>query len=462
MKLTFFKADQPDSTNKRILRAALTVGLLSLLARGGIALRELVIAKSFGRGDAIDAFLIAFALPTFVVNLLMGALASSLIPVLIQTRKTQGAAAGQKLLSSMMFLSVITLSAVALLLGLLAPYYLPYLGSSFSAAKLQLTRDVLLMLLPWVIFSGCGLFVSAALNAGEKFAVPSLAPLITPLATIVFIVLTAPRWGVVSLVAGTVSGSILEAAVLIRALKSKEAQWTLRWGGMDANVRGVLLQCAPMLAGAFLMGSTSLVDQSMAAMLAGGSVAALSYGSKIVGAISTTGANALSTAALPYFSKMISANDWNGCRHTLKRYSLLAASVTLPLTLLLMVFSRPLVRLVFQRGAFTAADTELVTWIQICYAIQIPFYVLSLLFVRFLSSARRNDLLMYASAINLFVDIVLNLFFMRFWGVAGIALSTSIVFLISFAFVSICSIRILSRKRMGTDGSLESAAPING
>jgi putative peptidoglycan lipid II flippase len=217
-----------------------------------------------------------------------------------------------------------------------------------------------------------------------------------------------------------------------------------------------------MLAGAFLMGSTSLVDQSMAAMLAGGSVAALSYGSKIVGAISTTGANALSTAALPYFSKMISANDWNGCRHTLKRYSLLAASVTLPLTLLLMVFSRPLVRLVFQRGAFTAADTELVTWIQIYYAIQIPFYVLSLLFVRFLSSARRNDLLMYASAINLFVDIVLNLFFMRFWGVAGIALSTSIVFLISFAFVSICSIRILSRKRMGTDGSLESAAPING
>ncbi len=203
----------------------------------------------------------------------------------------------------------------------------------------------------------------------------------------------------------------------------------------------------PMLAGGFLMGSTSVVDQSMAAMLPGGSVAALSYAGKIVGLILAIGATALSTAALPYFSQMVAQNDWAGCRHTLKRYSVLIFVTTVPLTLALMAFSRPLVRLVFQRGAFTAADTDLVSWVQICYSIQIPFYIGSMLFVRFLSSIRRNDVMMYGSGISLILDVSLNLVLMRVWGIAGIALSTSLVYVAAFLFLGACSVRLLGQGR---------------
>jgi len=164
----------------------------------------------------------------------------------------------------------------------------------------------------------------------------------------------------------------------------------------------------------------------------------------------SVGALALSTATLPYFSRMVAANDFAGCRHTLKRYSLLVAAVTVPFTLLIIAFSRPIVRVLFQRGAFTSADTELVSWVQVCYAIQIPFYVCSMLFVRFISSIRRNDVLMYASAINLVLDVVLNLVLMRVWHVAGIALSTSIVYVISFLMISIWSVRYLARERLSS------------
>src|SRR5260370_22282472 len=124
---------------------------------------ELIVARAFGRSDALDAFLVAYLLPSFALGLVMGAFGSVLIPALVKTRQKQGAEAAQKLFSGMMLLSVLALTAIAALLGLLARYYLPYLGSGFSEAKLRLTRDLLYVLLPFVFFSGFAGCASAAL-----------------------------------------------------------------------------------------------------------------------------------------------------------------------------------------------------------------------------------------------------------------------------------------------------------
>ena len=242
------------------------------------------------------------------------------------------------------------------------------------------------------------------------------------------------------------SHRLLEGSLLLAVLQRHGIQLELTWKRFDPDVGRVLSQYAPMFAGALLMGGTGVVDQSMAAMLPGGSVAALSYANKIVGAVLAIGGTALNTGAFPYFSKMVAGNDWPGLRHTLKRYSMLVVLATVPLTVLLAVLSKSLVRVLFQRSAFTSADTELVSWVQVCYAAQIPFHIWSLLFVRFLCSIRRNDLLMYLAAVNLTLDIVLNLVLMRIWGVAGIAMSTSIVTATSFVLVAIASVRLLARQ----------------
>jgi putative peptidoglycan lipid II flippase len=448
MGFPFFPSGGADTTNRKIFRAALTVALAGLLAKAALGGKELVIAQWFGRSDALDAFLIAYLLPSFVMNLLTGALASSLVPVLVETRHKDGHEAGDRLVANVAILSLLVLAATALLLALLAPFYLPWLGSSFSPEKLRLTRELLYVLLPWIVLSGVAAVASSVLNAGEKFALPAIVPAITPLVTIFFIALMARGAGPFALAAGAAGGSLLEAGLLVYFfLRAQGTAFIFRWTGMDDNLRSVLRQYTPMLAGAFLMGSAGVVDQAMASMLPAGSVAALSYGGKIVNMFVLTAATALSTAVLPYFSKMAAASDWQGCRHTLKRYSMLIISSAVPFTLLLILLSRSLVRLIFERGAFTATDTALVSSVQIFYSIQIPFFIWGMLFVRFLSSIRRNDLLMYASAINLVVDVVLNLVLMKFMGVAGIALSTSLVYVVSFAFVSIATLKVLSHER---------------
>jgi len=450
MKLNFFRKTAPDTTNRKIFRAALIVGCLALLVKLAATAKELIIARSFGRGDEVDAFLIAFVLPAFVLNIGMGALGYALVPVFVETRQKQGVEAAQQLFSSIMLLGVIALAGVALLLGLAAPLYLPALGHSFSAAKLDLTRELLYLLLPWIVFSGVANLASSVLNASEKFALPALIPLLTTLITISLVLFQSRRWGIFTLAGGAVAGSLLESALLLHLLRVQGLRFNLRWHGMNARVRLVLRQYLPMLTGAILMGSTSVVDQSMAAMLPSGNVAALGYANKLIAGITSIGAMALSTATLPYFSRMVADRDFAGCRHTLKRYSLLVVSTTVPFTLLLIAFSRPIVKALFQRGAFTAVDTDLVSWVQVCYAIQIPFYIWSMLFVRFISSIRRNDILMYVSAINLLLDVVLNLVLMRVWHVAGIALSTSIFYIVSWLMLSLWSLRYLSREEISS------------
>lgn len=436
-----------DTTNRKIFRAALAVGFIGLVVKLAATFKELIIARTFGRGDEVDAFLIAFVLPAFVLNIGMSALGYALVPVFVETGAKEGKEAAQRLLSSMMLLGVVALAGVGALLGLTAPLYLPFLGHNFSPAKLVLTRELLYVLLPWIVLSGIANLASSVLNATEKFALPALVPLLSPFITIAMILSGYHRWGVFTLAGGAVCGSMIEVVLLLNVLHRHGMQFSLRWHGFDSRIRNVLSQYLPMLAGAVLMGSTAVVDQSMAALLPSGSVAALGYGNKVIGGILSLGALSLSTATLPYFSRMAAAHDWAGCRHTLKRYSLLVIGVTVPFTLLLIAFSRPIVRALFQHGAFRAADTELVSGVQICYAIQLPFYIWNMLFVRFITSIRRNDVLMYVAAVNLALDVVLNLILMRVWHVAGIALSTSLVCIASFLMISTWSVRFLAREK---------------
>src|ERR1041385_5612644 len=458
LKMAGFRKDRQDSTNRKIFRAALTIGLVSTVAKGGAVLKDLVVAHVFGRSDGLDAFLIAFLVPSFVLALLMSSLGSALIPVLVQSRQKGGADAEQKLLSSMMFFSMSVLVSIAAALGLFAPFYLRILGSSFSPEKLLLTREILYCLLPFMVFSGLATFVSGVLSAYKKFALPALVPVATPLITIAAILVAPRSWSVFSLAIGVVIGGFLEAVILLRLLKSCGVRFHLRWNGLNPDVRSVLQQYAPVLAGSVLMCSTTVIDQAMAAMLPSGSVSALSYANKIVGLILVIGSTALTTAALPYFSHMVAEGDLAGCRHTLKRYTALILITTVPLTLALIALSHPLIRLVFQRGAFNASDTDLVSRVQMCYFIQVPFYMCGMLFVRFLSSIRRNDVLMYGSAISLALDIALNLVLMRRIGIAGIALSTSLVYVVAFLILGTVSVKLLRQRHFDAAIALRAGA----
>ncbi len=432
-----------QSVNRRIFSGLLTIGVITALVRLATAGKDLVVAGQFGTSDVLDAFLIALVLPTFAVQVLAASFNPALVPTYISVRELEGENAAERLFSSASCAGIGLLVGVSLLLALAAPWLLAIVGSGFGREKLALTHVLFLLLLPLLTISGIGTIWASVLNATERFALVAAAPAFTPIMAVASLLLADKNVAIYALAIATVAGAILEAGLLAWALHRRGLPLCPRWYGVDANLRRVVQQYVPMVAGAALMSSTNLVDQSMATLLGPGSVSALSYGNKLVAFLLAVGATALGTAALPHLSRMVAYKDWAGLQHTLKTYNRLIALATIPLAGLLWLLAEPIVHLLFQRGAFTVADAQLVASVQAVYALQIPLYMLSVLLVRLISSTQSNVILLFSAAISLPLDIVLNLVLMRYLGVAGIALSTVLVYAVAFGFLTIAWNRIV-------------------
>lgn len=433
------------SVNRRIFISMVTVGGFTGMAYLATIFKDLVVAYRFGRGDEMDAFLIAFLLPSAAMNVVAGSFHPVLIPPYMQVRERDGEEAAYRLLANSMGLAVLLLAALSVVLALGAPFFLSLLGSGFGDEKAALTRSLFFVLLPVLILGGLVNLWMAILNAQQRFALPSASAAAIPIGTLAALFLLRHLWGVYALALGTLGGFALQAGLLASALRRRGLPVLPYWYGLDRATRQVISQYLPMLAGALLMSGTSLIDQGMAAMLGAGSVSAISYGNKFVALISGIGALVLSSVMLPHFSQMVAVNDWLGVRKTLRTYIGLILMITIPVTLLLVYLSDSLVALIFERGAFTQTDTHLVGRVQAFYLLQVPFYMVGILGVRLLNALRKNQTLMVLSGVVLIANAAGNYLLMQFWGVAGIALSTSIAYMISTGLIFLSLSRQIRR-----------------
>jgi putative peptidoglycan lipid II flippase len=432
-----------NAATRRLFSAAAVVALGTLLVKVASVGKELVVAYIFGTAAELDAFLIALMIPSLILAIIAGSFNSALIPTYIRVRERQGSVAAQKLFAGTTFWSIGLLILTTVLMLATAPLYLPILCKGFSPEKLTLTYQLLWVISPMLLISGICTSWAAVLNAGERFALVALAPMLTSIATVILL-LGFKSWGIFNLSLGMVIGQLLETIVIGAVLHKQGISIVPKWHGVNQDLIEVANQYAPSMVGAFLMCSTGLVDQSMAAMLPSGSVAALGYGNRIVSLPVIIASTAVSTVVMPYFSKLVADRDWSSVRHSLKHYLTLIFAASVPLTIGLILFSEPLVVALLQRGSFNAKDAHLVAEIQSCFAFQIPFYIACMLVVRVISAMRINHILVWGSAGNLLVNIVLNYVFMQWLGIAGIALSTSCVYAFSFAFLLVATLRQLS------------------
>jgi putative peptidoglycan lipid II flippase len=434
------------SVNRKIFRAAFTVGMMTLLVKGVGFAKSLVVAHQFGTSDQLDAFYIAWILPSMGISVMASALNNAFVPTYIQLQEMGDNSVAQRLLSNVMICAIGLLMGCSVILACFAPYILPLLGSSFRPEKLLLTEALFFVLLLTFCVKGVSAIWAGVLNSSDRFALASITPVIVPAGSMIATLFASEGWQIYAFTAGMLVGFILEAAILAWRLRRFGISLMPRWSGIDPALRQVGVQYGAAVAGAFLMSNSTLVDQSMAATLGSGSVAVLNYAGTIIETVLLISAFALGTAVLPYFSRMVASNDWRGLRATLRFYTQLVLIVSVPVALSLVFLSEWIVSLFFERGAFTSSDVRLVSEVQSMFALQLPFYILSYMLLRVVASLKKSRVLILGSSINLLINIVMNYAFLLFLGLKGIALSTSVVYLISWIFLSVVVHRELKRR----------------
>jgi putative peptidoglycan lipid II flippase len=431
--------------NRSILRAAVSVGAAGIFVKVLATFKEVAVASVYGRSDAMDAFLVAALIPNLLVNLISESMNQALVPTLVRVREQQGRERAQQLLSSSMLWMCLLLAVVSVAMALAARGLFPLIASHFPAAKLTLAVHLFYCILPVVLITGVATNCTAVLNTVDRFAIPALAPIVISIAIIGGALFFGGRIGIWAMVWSTLIGSLLHAALVAGMMHRRGYRFRLWWHGMDEPTREVAGQYGPVLLSSVVSSGGLLVDQAMAAMLVAGSVSALAYANRFVSVVLTLLAGAISTAIVPYLSRMIAMHDWTGCRHTLRTWVRLTALISIPIAILVIAGARPIVRVALQHGQFGPRDTIVVATVLAMYAIQIPFFVVSRVHYRFVVAMRRTDLVLYCGMLNLVLDIVLNLALMHWFGVAGIALATSLWMVSTFLYLWYWSRKLLAQ-----------------
>ncbi|MGI5838857.1 MAG: murein biosynthesis integral membrane protein MurJ [bacterium] len=344
----------------RITRAAGIIVAASIISKLLGVVRERVIAVNFGAGMVTDAYLVALTIPNIIILLATEAVTAGYLPVFAsllarRREKEAGRVAGSLTAITAVLLAGLSLTGIILapaLVRLVAPNFTP----DAAAAAVYLSR----IIFPVIFFMSLGAVFTVTLQSLQHFTVPALAPLAMNAAIIAVVALGGSRYGGVSLAFGTLLGMGLQAAIqlpqLLRLMRQRGIPFALK--AADPQVREVGRLSLPVVGRTLVMQAYTLVERMLASGLAAGSIASLNFANKLMQLPYGVFATAVTTAIFPTLSEQAARDAKEEMAGTLLHGVRTVALIILPAMVGLIVLRVPIVRLVFEQGAFDAAATQ--------------------------------------------------------------------------------------------------------
>lgn len=363
-----------------MIRSFLTVSTGTLASRLLGFARDSLVAALLGAGAVADAFLAAFQLVNVVRRLLTeGGLNAALVPAWLRVRESGGAVAAAAFAGRVLGTVTVALIAATALIALAMPLVIAGLAPGFYGRDtLQLAVDNARLMLPYLAFAGPVTVMMALLNAQGRFALTAFSPLLFNIALIavmaVLLAVQPPAAQTAQIIAATVGvAGLLQLAVLVLR-RGKRIATPLRIA-FDAEIRGFLGKAAPGM----MASSAPQLLMVAGAIIASSSPSAVSwlyFANRLIELPLGIVGVAMGTVLIPELTRAVRADDHAAVAHAESRGLELAVGLALPATLGLMVLSEPIVRLLFEHGAFTAADTAATARALIWLTLALPAHVL--------------------------------------------------------------------------------------
>ncbi|OGO71589.1 MAG: hypothetical protein A2Z37_01350 [Chloroflexi bacterium RBG_19FT_COMBO_62_14] len=282
-----------------------------------------------------------------------------------------------------------------------------------------------------VIFGVSGLCMGI-LNAHQHFLLPALAPTFFWLGWIVGVTLLSPRMGIHGLAWGVVLGALMHLLIQLPGLRGRSARYYLGLGLKDPTVRRVGALMAPRLLGVGVVQLNFLVNTILASGMPEGSLSGITIAFAVMMMPQVIIAQATGIAVLPTFSAQVARNELGEMRASLANTLRGVLFLSLPASVGLIILRRPVVAMLFQRGAFDARSTELVAWALLWYAAGLVGHSLLEIVARafYAMQDTRTPVVVGAGAmtLNVVFSVVFSILFARAGRAphAGLALGNSL------------------------------------
>ncbi len=433
-----------SSSTGKIARSASAVSTAVMCSRVLGLVREQVFAGLFGAGTAYDAFVVAFRIPNLLRDLFgEGALSAAFVTVFSDYDTNKGTRATWQLASNVLVFIAILLSLITLLGISLAPAIVQLLAPDFSqiAGKSELTGLMTRIMFPFLLFVALSAVVMGMLNTRGKFFVPAMSSSFFNLGSIIggtSLALVLPKFGqpaIVGMAWGTLIGGFLQLAIQLPTLKRLGFIFKPQLNLRDPGLRKILRLMVPATIGLSATQINIFVNTNFASSCMEGSVSWLNYAFRMVQLPIGVFGVALSIAAMPVLAKQAARKDYTGLRQTFSSSLVMVFSLAIPATVGLILLAQPIIRLIFEHGAFDSTDTLHTAQALTCYAFGLFAYSAVKIMVPVFYALDDTKYPVIGSFLAVAANIVMINLTIDSFSFRAIALSTSCAMAINFLFL---------------------------
>lgn len=411
------------SHDRHIIHGTLWVVLFLLVAKLVSAGKEIVLAARYGTSAPVDAYLLLFRLYDLPVSAWLGALGVTFVPLFFRMRQQQ--ATFDRFREELNGATIVA----GIVLGIAAAVVLPVvielgwfsLPSEVGELAASMAAPMALMLPLGAVTA----VVFARLVAAERRSV-TLAEGV-PAAVLLVALLIFTSGGPAPLVWGTVAG-YAAALVFLLALQARVEPFPRPSFRFRSPLWPQFLRFTFVIGAAtFILGLTAVIDQLMVASLGPSAIATLGYALRLLGLATSIGATAITRVILPVLSD-VETTDGRRARHIANRWALVFVVLGAVGTLVGWVLAPFVVQIMFQRGAFTPADTAAVSEVLRFGLLQLPFAFSSAILAQLWAARRGYMALLYINAFAVAVKVLANIVLIDRFGINGAMMATAIMY----------------------------------
>lgn len=387
--------------------------------------RELVLAAGYGTSIYSDAYVTAMNIPQVIFAIIGSTLATVLIPMYMEVNSDEGEEKSLKFINNVFNLVIIACIVLSVLGFMFTEQIVNVFAVGYEGEALQVAINFTRITILGIVFTGLSYVMTSYLQIKNDFIMPGISSVPKNVIIIVSILLSM-KYGPYLMIWGTLLGMASEFLFQLPYAIKAGYKYIPTIDIKDKYIKKMAWLIMPVLIGVAVNQVNTLVDRTLASTLPVGTVSALNYSNILTSFVIAIFITSISSVIYPILSQLSSENNKERFTSSVIKSINCVIILVLPITIGTMVLSLPIVRVLFERGAFDVNATYLTSLALAMYSIGMVAYGLRDVLGKIFYSLQDTKTPMVNGVIAMGLNMVMDVIFIKFWGLAGLTLATSL------------------------------------
>lgn len=415
-------------------KAAILVMIITLISKTLGFGRDVILSYFYGASYISDAYLISQTIPNVLFGFIGTAIVTAYIPIESKIESSLGIEAGNRYTSNLINIVLVLVLLIFAFSFIFSREIVKVFASGFHGEMLDMTVSFTRISLFGIFFIALFAIYSGFLQIKGDFLTPAFTGIPFNVVIIASIALSS-KLGTGVLLYGTLIATVFQLIVMFPSAKRLGFRYQKFIDFKDDNIKETLAVMYPVIFGASINQINVLIDRSIASSVSVGGISALNYASKLNLFVQGIFVLSIVSVIYPKMARDSANGNIEGLKRTVTKTIKIICIFVIPTTIIFMVFSESIIKLMFGRGAFDYDAIKMSSSALFFYSIGMVGMGTREVLARAFYSLQDTKTPVINATVGVFINIVLNVILSKYLGVGGLALATSISALVTAALM---------------------------